>query len=104
MVLAKDISEKLEAHYPGHLWAIHVNSEQGVVVIKNYSISYIYGYLLHLKAVQQDPGRKLCIMGAGEVLERAKMRRGSWRVGEKAVRIDGVREKHQPRFDGRIIL
>ena len=104
MMLATDISRKLDQHYPGHLWAVNVNSIGGVVDIKNFAISMLYGYRLLLADVDQDSTRKACIRGAGELLERANMRRGQARIGEKATYVDGVPKKHQPLADGKIIL
>lgn len=103
MMLATDISRKLDKHYPGHLWAVNVNSNGGVVDIKNFAISYSHGYRLMLMDVQNDPTHKKCIMAAGEILERAAMRRGR-STGDKATRIDGIAEKYQPKADGRIIV
>ena len=103
-MLAQDISRKLDKHYPGHVWAVNVNSDGGVVTIKNFAISYLYGFLLKLDQVQNDPTRKSCIMAAGEILERASFRVGGARIGETAKKVDGVAEKHQPKADGKIIV
>jgi len=103
-LLATDISRKLDQHYPGHLWAVNVDSIGGVVTIKNFAVSFTHGYLVKIKEVQDDPTRKACIMGAGEILERAHMRVGKARPGEKARKIDDIAAKYQPRADGRIIV
>lgn len=94
-ILAKRAADLLNKHYPGHLWAVNVNSEStgGVMVIKNYRISYRYGFTLHLNKL--DTELKKVVRAGGEFLERAHMRRGMAR-GNLASRIDGVPLKHQP--------
>jgi hypothetical protein len=94
-ILAKNAADLLNKHYPNHLWAVHVNSEEkgGVMVIKNFSISFRYGYVLHLNKL--DPEMKKVLMAGGEILERAKMKRGKWN-GLNATHIDGVKSSHQP--------
>lgn len=96
VVLAKDAADTLNRHYPGHLWAVNVNSEGGVMIIKNMSISALYGMVLHLKNVYQDPTLRMVIRAAGELLERAHMARKGWN-GEFAKVVEGVAQKHQPR-------
>jgi len=104
-MLATEISRKLSKHYPGHLWAVNVDSNGGVVTIKAFNISFKYGYLLKLKDVQSDPTRKQCIMAGGEILERANVMRGWRRDGELPKHVDGVKEQHQPRVsEGGIVL
>lgn len=94
MLLAERIMETLGNHYPGHLWAVHVNSEGGVVIIKNYRISFAYGMVLHLRNVYLDPSLKRVIRMAGELLERANMKRGQ-ATGEFADKLEGVKPKDQ---------
>lgn len=96
--LAMRISSLLSKHYPGHMWAVFVSSEQGVVDIKNLYIAHFYGFRLMLKDVQSEQSLKSCVWAGGEMLERAGMPRGAY--VEKTTHIDGVREKHQPRPDG----
>lgn len=104
MDLANKISGTISKHYPGHVWAVHVSSEQGVVYIKNFNSSYLHGYMMKYKDVERDTALKCCIMAAGEILERSHMNRGAWRVGEKATKIDGIAKKYQPQVNGRIVL
>ena len=96
MLLAKRIVHVLNTHYPEHLWMVHVNSEGGVVIIKNYRISFSYGMVLHIKNVYMDPSLKRVVSMAGELLERANMKRGK-ATGEFANRIEGVKLKDQPK-------
>lgn len=94
-ILAKRCADMLNRHFPGHLWAVNVNATEtgGVVIIKNFSISFRYGYTLHIEKL--DPELKKVLRAGGEILERAKMRRGYWN-GEKATYVDGLPDKHQP--------
>jgi len=93
ILLAKRASELLNRHYPLHLWGVFVNSEAqgGVLQIKNFSVSYRYGYTLHLTTLTDQK----IIQAGGEILERAAMKRGSWN-GQQAEFIEGVPLKHQP--------
>lgn len=94
-ILAMRSANILNEKYPGHLWGVFVDSEDkgGVMVIKNFSISYRYGYTLHLSKIDHE--LKRVVHAGGEMLERAKMKRGSW-DGQQAKHIDGVADKHQP--------
>ena len=96
MLLAKRIIKVLNDHYPEHLWAVHVNSEGGVVIIKNFRISFRYGMVLHLKNVYADPSLKRVIQFAGEFLERANMKRGR-ATGEFAEKLEGAKQSEQPK-------
>lgn len=102
-VLAKNASETLNKHYPGHLWAVHVNSEGGVMVIKNFRISFQYGMVLHLRNVYQDPTLKRVIRAGGELLERARMARGRAN-GEQATMLEGIEQRHEAVFKAGIIV
>lgn len=90
MTMAKDIAETLYGHYPGHLWGVYVKS--GVAVIKALNISSLYGYVLHYGKIANDAGHRArrVIMAGGEILERANMRRGMRKEGEKAIAVDGI--------------
>lgn len=94
-ILAKRCAEMLNSHYPNYLWAVNVNSEWngGVVIIKNYSISYKYGYTLHIAKL--DAKLRKVLMAGGEILERARMARSTFKGGMPKF-IDGVPDKHQP--------
>lgn len=99
--VAASIANKLNAHYPGHLWAVNVNSEPtaGIVNIFNFAISKRYGYVLHLSTVLADPALECVVKAGGEILERANFMRGKAK-GEYATRVEGVAEKHQPTKSG----
>ena len=95
--LAKKIADKLHEHYPGHLWCVNVNSMPtgGVCNIYNMAVSSLYGYVLHLTTILNDPTLKCVIRAGGEILERGNMMRGKAK-GEFAEHVDGLPDKHQP--------
>ena len=89
---AKAVGDKISEHYPNHLWA--VAWQGGALVVKNLSISGLYGMVL------EDPRKhglrfilKDAVMKAGELLERCGMRRGAW-DGSPAEKLEGS----TPRF------
>jgi len=90
LILAKDIAETLNEHYPGHLWAVNVNS--GVAIIKNLYISSAWGFVLHYNNIKGDAGyrKKRVIQAGGELLERANMKRGKYE-GFEVKKVDGIR-------------
>lgn len=94
-ILAKRCADLLNSHYPGYLWAVNVNSTAtgGVMFIKNFSVSYRYGYTLHIEKL--DNKLRKVLMAGGEILERARLNRGRW-LEEELKYIDGVPDKHQP--------
>lgn len=79
---AKRMSEVLQKHYPGHLWGVHVDSEQGVATIKNFRLSGNWGFLLHLGAFSVSEQDRQVVMAAGEMLERYRLSRGEARRHE----------------------
>ena len=90
LLMAKDIAETLNEHYPGHKWAVNVNS--GVVIIKNFYISSQWGMVIHYKNIKGDAGyrKRRVIQAAGELLERANMKRGKYE-GFEVKKVDGIR-------------
>lgn len=74
--VAKQVSETLNKHYPGYMWAVNVESETGMVQVRNFSLSGIWGFNLHLRQVQEDIHGKLIINAGGEILERFRVRVG----------------------------
>ena len=87
MVLVKRCAEKLEQHYPNHIWAIAASKDNTVVNIKCLNVSDEYGYVLHTTTVQNDPELKCVVMAGGEILERGAQMRGKW-DGFKTDRLD----------------
>ncbi len=93
-LLAKRAVELLNKFYPGYQWAINVNSDPqgGVMIVKNFTVSHKYGYVLHLDKLDNKLN-KVKIAG-GEILERASLARGQ-NEGWEPQYIDGVLDKHQ---------
>lgn len=94
MDIAKDVAESLHKHYPGHLWAVSVQG--GIVYIRNLAVSHSHGMVVHLSSYYADPGNRKIITSAGELLERAHLKRGADN-GDQAIILEGVAEKYQPR-------
>jgi hypothetical protein len=75
--LAKDIAEALNEHYPGHLWAVNCQGEQGIMTIHNLMLSGQWGFVLKLdNNYSSSDLRKRAILAGGEILERYKVSRG----------------------------
>ena len=81
MLLVKRVAETLHKHYPGHLWAVNIDEEGGVVTVMNLALSGKWGFLLKLRVVQEDPDLKCVMRAGGELLERYRLRRGSYQQG-----------------------
>lgn len=93
---SKRIAERLNASYPGYLWAVHVQWKQGIATIRNLSLSGVWGYIVHLLSVASASELEDKAMRAGgEILERYRMRRG--RIDEDAY------DDAPLSFDGRMI-
>lgn len=91
--MAKMVAEALNQAYPGHLWAINVRGEQGVMTIHNLMLSGEYGYTLHLdKRYSASETTEAAKRAAGEILERYNVRRGRAdmeKMGEMATDFSG---------------
>lgn len=96
-ILAKNIGEILHRHYPGHLWAIHVDSEGGVVNIRNLRVSFLYGYVFHIKNLYPFDSQVTTkiINAGGEILERAAIARGK-SDQQNSTHVEGVKERKTP--------
>jgi hypothetical protein len=80
--LAVRITNKLTEHYPGHAWAVNVDSKGGVVNVKNYLIHSLWGFRLLLKDVYADPDLKCVMRAGGEFLEHFRLKRGPFSVSQ----------------------
>lgn len=82
------IGALLTNHYPGHFWM--VGHQGGSIVVRNAYIGGDYGFYIHpdhsYSASDLD---KKAVMFAGELLERARMKRGK-ASGEFATQLDGA--------------
>lgn len=75
--LARIIAEALEQAYPGHLWAVNVQGDQGIATIHNMMLSGRWGYIMHLdKRYSASETIAVAKRGAGEILERYNVSRG----------------------------
>lgn len=90
MTMAKDIAETLFAHYPGYMWGVNVRG--GVAVIKCLNVSSLYGFILKYKDISHDANfrKKEVLRAGGEILERAKMKRGAREFNSMAKAVDGI--------------
>lgn len=77
LVLAKSMADTLHKHYPGHFWAVHVDSWSGLATVRNMMLSGDWGFILKLgriySATQFD---KAVVNAGGELLERYRVSRG----------------------------
>lgn len=89
MGICRDIGETLHKHYPGHMWAIDVTG--GMVNVKDLLVSSLYGIRIPLADVQHDAGTRVkeAMRAGGEILERAKLKRGAW-TPEKVTSVEGI--------------
>lgn len=95
LVMAKEMADALNTAYPGHLWAVNVDGEQGTASIRNMALSGNWGFLLHLPTIYSaSEFKKRVVMGGGELLERYRQRRG--RVNPDHI------EAHPVDFAGRL--
>ena len=75
-LLVANCANKLQEHYPKHMWAVASSEDWSCIYIKALNISTLYGYTLHTLAVQSDPDLKSVVTAGGEVLERGFALRG----------------------------
>lgn len=77
MARSKDIAEALNAQYPGHLWAVRVQSKHGIGTIHNMALSETHGYVIKLDGLYSASQLAAkAIYAGGEILERFKVARG----------------------------
>jgi len=89
MEKAKIAGDILNDHYPCHLWL--VCWQGGALVVKNLALGSHYGFIM-----KDDPDYGVlahnAMIAGGELLERARMRRGAWN-GEMPTSLDGADPK-----------
>lgn len=88
--MAKDSAELLTKYYPNHSW--WVECKQGVLIIKHLEASGMRGLIGMVKRVDSlahdaKVRHREIVMMAGELLERAGLRRGA-NVGDPVVGLD----------------
>lgn len=78
MDLVKRCAEKLQEHYPNHIWSVAAGRDHSIIAIKCLNVDDHYGYVLHTKNVQEDPNLKCVVLAGGEILERGNQQRRQW--------------------------
>ena len=58
LIMAKDMADTLNTHYPGHLWAVNVDGKQGMADIRNLALSGDWGHELLRERVQEAGGTR----------------------------------------------
>jgi hypothetical protein len=90
MTMAKDIAETLFEKYPGYMWGVNVKS--GIALIKCLNVSSLWGFVLKYKDISGDANfrKKEVIRAGGEILERAKLKRGEREYGSSVHSVEGI--------------
>jgi len=71
-----DCANTLQKHYPDHYWSVGLSSNKSVVTVIALNIAPNIGMVLHTRNVQNDPDKRCVVIAGGELLERARLRRG----------------------------
>lgn len=79
--LCRDIWAVLQHHYPGHPWHVAASSKQGMVQIFLPTFS-TWSYNIRMADMTADPGFRLVIKGAGEMLERYQLPRAGFSISQ----------------------
>lgn len=87
--MCKEIAEYLCGAYPGHSW--HVRIDGGLLIIKNLAISPTAAMVRKFSTIAHDAKKRKhdVVIAAGEFLEAAHMKRGTYE-GEKAIVLEGL--------------
>lgn len=79
VAMAKQLSEVLQRHYPGHLWAVNVETRSGLITIRDMYLSGQWGYVLKIGAVYSASSlERDAVRAGGEILERFRMSRAQF--------------------------
>ena len=70
--ISKAVGEVLYKHYPGYRWAVHCDGHNGVVDVRNLTLSGKWGFRMMLR----DMCTQEIVRAGGEILERYRVRRG----------------------------
>ena len=78
LVMAKEMADTLNRHYPGHLWAVNVDGAgTGFADVRNIGLSGNWGFRVMLKhTYSASEFQKRIVMAGGEILERFRLSRG----------------------------
>lgn len=91
---AREIWRVLQAHYPGHPWGVAVNTKQGIAQIFLPTFTN-WSFNIRLAHLHGDPGMRVVVAGAGEMLERYRMPRSGFDVSHYLA----AQRKFQPIFN-----
>ena len=102
MHYAGQLANELAVVYPGYYWLVNVNFQGGICTLECGQITgelmsnMPYAMVIHLNNLF-DWGitRRKLVFSAGELLERAFLRRGKWDASYPT-QVHGVRSDHQP--------
>ncbi|MGH2721615.1 MAG: hypothetical protein ACRDJO_08435 [Actinomycetota bacterium] len=83
LAMAKRLAEVLDKHYPGHTWAVNVDSKQGIATVQNLRLSGRWGFYLKLRDLTyHDEIEREAMRAGGELLERYGLQRGRFRQSQ----------------------
>lgn len=82
-VVARNIAECLQKHYPGHLWGVTCEGKAGIATVRNFSLSGKWGFIIKLSELFGDTEYRSVKRAGGEILERFNLSRG--RVNEDRI-------------------
>lgn len=99
--MAKNALEILCKHYPGHAWFVRIDG--GCLMVYDFEIDQRHCMVQHYSKISSDQTtfEKSIARAAGELLERARLKRGEKRHGEQAIEVDGI-ANHKRRAPGLI--
>jgi len=79
MRLVKRIAALLEFHHPGHFFRVTVDHGQRLIRIELPPLLETpYSYNIPISLLATDPGLRIVMRAAGEILERFQMPRSRW--------------------------
>lgn len=86
LLMAKEMAELLNKHYPGHMWAVSCDGGgTGFADVRNLSLSGTWGFRVKLRELfSASDFRHRIVMAGGEILERYNLSRGKLRPEEFA--------------------
>lgn len=83
--MAKMLCERLQQHYPGHLWAVNVEGRTGLITIRNLYLSGQWGYVLKIGHVYSASSlERDAVRAGGEILERFRLSRAQFKAEQYA--------------------
>lgn len=93
---ANEVLRLLDTCYPNHPWSVRVSG--GCIFIRHLQFGSNWGMNIKVKDVQHDAAvqKRTIVRLAGEWLERAGLKRGTYDEEQPDYRVEGVPEKFQP--------